>query len=109
MKMIAQPITSLADRFPAFSILKPTVAEVDAALVRARTAALALDWSRAAKELAWAGKLVAKAQAVIAPPTAVAGIAAPSGGIEYELARERARIDHALTIAAGVRIIAQAD
>jgi LmbE family N-acetylglucosaminyl deacetylase len=108
MKMIAEPITSLTDRFPAFSILKPTMPAVDAALLRARAAALALDWPRAAHELATAGNLLQKAQFVIAPPTSIGG-AAPIEGVEYELARERARIDRALTIAAGVRLIAQSD
>ena len=57
MKMIAAPISSLADRFPTFrAILQPGLTEVDVALVRARAAALALDWPRAAKELAAAGK-----------------------------------------------------
>ncbi len=106
---IAQPITSLANRFPAFSILPPTMPAVDAALLRARTAALALDWPGAARELTLAGRLLAKAQVVIGPPTSIAGAAVPIDGVEYELARERARIDHALTIATGTRMIAQAD
>ncbi len=110
MKMIAQPISSLADRFPADRAqLQPGLNEIDAALVRARAAALALDWPRAAKELAAAGKLLEKAEAAVAQPIVVTGNPSLPGGIEYELARERARIDHALTIAAGVRLIAQSD
>jgi LmbE family N-acetylglucosaminyl deacetylase len=104
MKMIAQPITLLADRFPAWrDKLQPGMSEIDAALVRARAAALALDWPRAVHELANAGKRLNQ----IEGPGVSGGIS--NGGIEYELARERARIDHALTIAAGIRMIAQSD
>jgi LmbE family N-acetylglucosaminyl deacetylase len=108
---IAQPISTLADRFSVFrAILQPGLAELDAALVRARAAALALDWPRAAKELAAAGKNVARMESAIKVEAgAAAHDADTSAGAEYELARERARIDHALTIAAGVRVIAQAD
>ena len=106
--MIAQPITSLADRFPTWRAqLQPALAEVDAALVRARTAALALDWVGASKELAAAGKRLAQIETDIFPGGIIAGI--PAGGPTYELTRERARIDHALTIATGVRTVAQAN
>jgi LmbE family N-acetylglucosaminyl deacetylase len=108
--MIAQPISSLADRYSVFrAILQPGLVGVDAALVRARAAALALDWPRAAKELTAAGKSVARMESAILPGPGVAGGISIDGGVEYELSRERARIDHALTIAAGVRVIAQAD
>jgi LmbE family N-acetylglucosaminyl deacetylase len=111
MSTMAQPISTLADRFSVFrAVLQPGLAEVDAALVRARAAALALDWPRAAHELAAAGKNVARLQSTIKVEAgAAAHDSETSVGAEYELARERARIDHALTIAAGVRIIAQAD
>jgi LmbE family N-acetylglucosaminyl deacetylase len=107
--MIAEPITSLADRFPEYrTMLQPGMSDVDAALARARTVALALDWAGAAKELAGAAKNVERMGKAILPAANVM----PSqqfDGVEYELSRERARIDHALTIAAGVRIIAQAN
>jgi LmbE family N-acetylglucosaminyl deacetylase len=104
MKMIAQPITSLADRFPANrASLQPGLSELDASLVRARTAALALDWPRAAKELTAAGKNVER---LMQSPISSQNL---SDSLIYELAQERARIDHALTIAAGVRMIAQSD
>jgi LmbE family N-acetylglucosaminyl deacetylase len=103
MKMIAQPITSLADRFPAWrDKLQPGESEIDAALARARAAALALDWPRAAHELADAGKRLN-----VIESGGVSGKVPV--GISYELAQERVRIDHALTIAAGVRMIAQSD
>jgi LmbE family N-acetylglucosaminyl deacetylase len=107
--MIAQPITSLADRYPPFrAVLQPGLAEVDAALARARAAALALDWPRAAHELTSAGKSIHRLQIAVLPGPGVAG-AAPDTKLSYELDRERARIDRALTIATGTRMIAQAD
>jgi LmbE family N-acetylglucosaminyl deacetylase len=110
MSMIAKPITSLAGRFPDFRpILQTGLAEVDAALVRARAAALVLDWPRAAKELANAGKNIEHMKNNLAVTEGIATQNRPAAGIEYELERERARIDRALTIAAGVRMIAQAD
>jgi hypothetical protein len=109
--MIAQPISTLADRYSVFrAILQPGLAEVDSALARARAAALALDWPRAAKELAAAGKSIARMESTI---NVEKNVAAHDGdtaaGAEYELAHERARIDRALTIATGTRMIAQAD
>jgi LmbE family N-acetylglucosaminyl deacetylase len=109
-KMIAEPITSLADRFPIFrAMLQPGMTGVDGALVRARVAALALDWAGAAEELAAAGKSVGRTQATLEPPGTIGGQVVFEGDVQYELARGRARIDHALTIATGVRIIAQAN
>lgn len=104
MKMIAQPITSLADRFREWhrEQIQAGEIEIDAALVRARAAALALDWPRAVHELTDAGKKLNQIEG--------GGVTSRSPGvILYELERERARIDHALTIAAGVRMIAQSD
>jgi LmbE family N-acetylglucosaminyl deacetylase len=111
MAAIAQPISTLADRYSVFrAIFQPGLAEVDASLLRARAAALALDWPRAAKELAAAGKNIARMESTVKVD---AGAASHDGetsvGALYELSRERARIDHALTIAAGVRMIAQSD
>jgi LmbE family N-acetylglucosaminyl deacetylase len=111
MTAIAQPIATLADRYSVFrAILQPGLAEVDAALLRARIAALALDWPRAAKELSAAGKNIARMESSVKVDAPVAAHdAETSVGAIYELSRERARIDHALTIAAGVRLIAQSD
>jgi LmbE family N-acetylglucosaminyl deacetylase len=101
---IEQPLGSLAARFPAFAdTLRPGLAETDQALQRARSAALALDWPRAAHELASAGGSVAKLE------TQIARGGDQAADAEYELARERSRIDRALTIATGLRAIAQAD
>jgi LmbE family N-acetylglucosaminyl deacetylase len=109
--MIAQPIATFADRFPSWrSVLQPGLAEVDSALARARVAALALDWPRAARELAAAGKSIDRieAQFTLAERTSTENNN-PTAGVVYELRHERARINRALTIAAGVRLIAQAD
>jgi len=96
---------SLPARFPAFAdILKPALLETDLALERARIAAQALDWARAAHELALAGRTVARLESQLA---ARGGESAPDA--EYELAHARARIDRALTIAAGVRVFSQWD
>ncbi|HEY4838216.1 MAG TPA: PIG-L family deacetylase [Candidatus Acidoferrales bacterium] len=109
MKMIAQPIKSLADRYPSWrKELQPGLNEIDAALVRARTAALALDWPRAVKELAAAGKNIARIDSAVSSRD-IFGLVPDWDNIVYEIFRERARIDHALTIAAGVRMIAQSD
>jgi LmbE family N-acetylglucosaminyl deacetylase len=104
--MVAQPLSTLADRFPSWrAVLQPGLSESDAALVRARAAALALDWPLATKELANAGKGIDRIEARFT----LAENNNPTAGIVYELRHERARINRALTIAAGVRIIAQAD
>jgi len=101
---IEQPLGSLATRFPAFAdTLRPGLAETDQALQRARAAALALDWPRTGHELASAGRSVAAMESQIVHS------GDQSADAEYELARERARIDHALTIATGLRTLAQAD
>jgi len=109
--MIAQPISTLADRFPSWrGVLQPGLAEVDSALISARAAALALDWPRAAKELAASGRSIDRIEAkfTLAERASMENNN-PTAGVVYELRRERARINHALAIAAGVRIIAQSD
>ncbi len=96
---------SLPARFPAFAdILKPKLVETDLALEHARIAAQNLDWPRTAHELAGAGKIVADLESQVASR---GGASAPDA--EYELAKERGRIDRALTIAAGIRVFAQSD
>jgi LmbE family N-acetylglucosaminyl deacetylase len=100
---IAQLLGSLATRFPAYGeVMRPALADADAALERARTAALQLDWPSAASELAHAGAGIAGLQAKI-------GDSAPAYDAQYELAQERARIDRALTIVTAVRIVSQSD
>jgi len=110
VKMIAQPITSLADRFPEWrAILQPGMAEVDAALVRARAAALALDWPRATRDLVDAGRSTTRMVTGIAVQAGPQKHDPATDGVEDELVKEIQRINHALTIAAGVRLIAQSD
>ncbi len=96
---------SLPARFPALSeILKTKLIETDLALERARVAAQALDWPKAVHELAGAGKIVADLESQISVRSH-----AQVPDAEYELAKARWRIDHALTIAAGIRVFAQSD
>jgi LmbE family N-acetylglucosaminyl deacetylase len=96
---------SLPARFPALAdILKPKLIETDLALERARIAAQELNWPKTVHELASAGKLVADLESQISVQSH-----AQVPDAEYELAKERARIDRALTIAAGIRVLAQSD
>ncbi len=96
---------SLPRRFPAFAdILKTKLIETDIALEQARVAAQDLDWPRTVHQIAVAGKIVADLESQV---SSRGDATAPDA--EYELAKERGRIDHALTIAAGIRVFAQSD
>jgi LmbE family N-acetylglucosaminyl deacetylase len=102
---LALSLGSLPARFPGFAdVLKPGLVETDLALERARVAAQALDWPRAVHELALAGRTVAGLESQI---TARGGDQVADA--EYELARARGRIDHALACAADIRVEAVAD
>jgi LmbE family N-acetylglucosaminyl deacetylase len=101
---IAEPITWLAARFPAYAdILRPALTATAESLDRANAAALALDWARAASELARAGSTIQTLQ------TQVGSRGGEDSDAEYELARVRAHIDRALTIATAIHINAQSD
>jgi LmbE family N-acetylglucosaminyl deacetylase len=96
---------SLPARFPAFAdLLKQPLLETDLALERARVAAQSLDWPRSVHELALAGRTIAELESKIA---ARGGDQAADA--EYELARTRGRIDHALACAGDIRIQAETD
>jgi hypothetical protein len=96
---------SLPARFPALAdVLKTKLVETDLALERARAAAQDLAWPKVVHELTVAGKDIAELESRI---SLLGNGQAP--GAEYELAKARERIDRALTIAAGVRVFAQAD
>jgi LmbE family N-acetylglucosaminyl deacetylase len=104
-KELWEPITWLATRFPAYAErLKPALAGVEESLDRANFAALALDWPRTASELAHAG---AAMQALESEVKSRGG--ENLADAQYEFARVRAHIDHALTIAAAIHINAQSD
>jgi LmbE family N-acetylglucosaminyl deacetylase len=101
---IAEPITWLVTRFPAYAdILRPALTSSTESLDRANAAALALDWPRAASELAKAGTVIQTLQ------SQVGSRGGEDSDAEYELPRVRAHIDRALTIAAAIHINAQSD
>jgi LmbE family N-acetylglucosaminyl deacetylase len=98
-------LASLPARFPALAdVLKPRLEEIDMALERARIAAQELNWPKTAHELAAAGKILADLESQISVRSH-----AQAPDAEYELAKERERIDHALSIAAGIRVFGQSD
>ncbi|HUK29997.1 MAG TPA: PIG-L family deacetylase [Candidatus Acidoferrum sp.] len=99
------PIGSLPARFPALAdVMKQKLVETDLALERARIAAQNLDWPKTVHELAGAGKNIADLESQVSVRSH-----AQVPDAEYELAKERERIDRALTIAAGIRVFAQSD
>jgi LmbE family N-acetylglucosaminyl deacetylase len=62
-KLLAEPITSLAARYPSLQpILAPVLASADAHLAAARKSALELNRTEAAKSLAEAGKVILRVQ-----------------------------------------------
>lgn len=102
---LAEPLAWLAQRFPAFAdVLRPGLAEADQSLERAHVATLALDYVRAASELARAGSAIANLEEKV---KSAGGASADDAG--YELAQVRAHIDRALTIGTAVQVTARAD
>jgi LmbE family N-acetylglucosaminyl deacetylase len=104
-KLLDQPITSLATRFPSFqSVMAPTLASADQALSAASTQELALDRTAAADSLASAAKQIAVLRDQVA---------AQNGNDQaqalYELDRVREKIDHALTEVVSLSIGLNAD
>jgi LmbE family N-acetylglucosaminyl deacetylase len=80
---------------------RQAMTEAESAIARARTAALALNWSEAAVNLASAA-----AQIDAVSP---AGESAQPSPLSFELARTRKRIDRALTRVLAVEVRAEAD
>ncbi|HTW23243.1 MAG TPA: PIG-L family deacetylase [Candidatus Baltobacteraceae bacterium] len=104
-KLLAQPITSLADRFPAFqSAMAPALASVDQDLAAAAKSALDLDRGAAANSLAQAGKELAALREKVAGAGGEESAAAL-----FELDDVRERIDAALTKDIALPIDTQAD
>ncbi|MGB8673678.1 MAG: PIG-L family deacetylase [Candidatus Acidiferrales bacterium] len=92
-KVLAEPITTLATRFPAFqSVLDPALATADQQLAAAEKSLLALDRTAAAQSLAAAGDAIVRVRAQIAGQGDGNNAAAL-----WELDRVRERIDAALT------------
>ena len=104
-KLLAQPLTSLAARFPKQqTVMAPALAAADHALEAASQSALALDRASAANSLAEAGKQIMALREKISS----AG-ADESASALWELDRVRERIDAALASAVALPIDTQAD
>jgi hypothetical protein len=98
---LARPLHDLANgSVPEASFLQ-AMSEAESVIARARNAALALNWSEAAVNLASAA-----AQIDAVSP---AGESAPPSPLSFELARTRKRIDRALTRVLAVEVRAEAD
>ncbi|HKW56441.1 MAG TPA: PIG-L family deacetylase [Candidatus Acidoferrum sp.] len=96
---------SLCSSRPAADCKLIAVARANEMIASARSAALALDWKAAMRELAAAGRLVA----ALMPSDSPAGSAGGSSDEVLDLALVKRRIERALTLAAGVEIKAEAD
>jgi len=91
-KLLAEPITALADRYPNLhDVLAPALSAADHNLAAAAQSALALDRTAAAKSLAEAGKQIVSAREKVA-----AAGAADGAGALWELDQVRAKVDAAL-------------
>jgi LmbE family N-acetylglucosaminyl deacetylase len=104
-KLLAEPITALASRFPNFqSLMAPSLARADDQLAAARKSALALDRPAAAKSLAEAGTAIEHLQEQISKQGG-----AEAAGALWELGQLRKRIDLALNEDVALTILAQAE
>ena len=104
-KLLAQPITSLASRFPAFqSVMAPALASADQDLAAAAKSALELDRASAANSLAQAGKEIAALREKVASAGGDQSTAAL-----FELDGVHGRIDAALVKDIALPIDTQAD
>jgi LmbE family N-acetylglucosaminyl deacetylase len=104
-KLLAEPISTLASRFPGFQvIMTPALSVADEWLASARKFALALDRPAAAKSLAEAGNAVVGLQDHISK---MGGADAPNA--LWELDQLRKKIDRALVYDVALTILAQAE
>jgi LmbE family N-acetylglucosaminyl deacetylase len=104
-KLLAEPITVLASRFPSFQpLIAPALAVAEEQLAAARKSVLALDRPAAAKSLAAAGNAVTGLQSLISK----LGGAEASGAL-WEFDQLRKRIDLALADDVALTILAQAE
>ena len=112
-KLLAEPITTLADRFPGVQpLMAPALASADQSLADAEKEALALDRAAAAKSLADAGKSVAALREELAQQ--VMRQIKQQGGAEataalWEVDRLGARIDKALEEDVALSVEVEAD
>ena len=81
------------------------LADVDKKIAAARTAALALDWKNAMRQLAEAGNLLTG----VSPPDAANGFAGYTSDQAFDLRETRQRLERALAMVAGLDVKAEAD
>ena len=98
----AQPITSLASLIPVPSA--DSLAAADHALDTARAAAEKLDWPGAVRSLAEAGKQIASLEEQVKKSSD-----ARATNALWELDQVQARINHALSDAAAIKIVSNSD
>ena len=101
---LAWPLHGLASASgeAADAVFRLAVDETESAITRAHTAALSLNWSEAAKNLASATRSIESLLHTLrAPPW--------SPSLEFDLDATRQRLERAMTLVAGVHIRAEAD
>lgn len=109
-KLLAEPITALADRFPDFqSIMQPALAAVEQDLDAARSSALRLDRPAAAKSLAEAGQKIESLRAEIEKRSGTKRSGTNSADALWEIDREHRAIDEALADVMALPIEVTAD
>ena len=81
------------------------LADVDKKIAAARTAALALDWKNAMRQLAEAGNTLAG----VSPPDSANGFAGYTADQAFDLKATKERLERALALAAGLEVKAEAD
>jgi LmbE family N-acetylglucosaminyl deacetylase len=81
------------------------LADVDKKIVAARTAALALDWKNAMRQLAQAGNLLTG----LSPSASANGFAGYTSDQAFDLRETRQRLERALAMVAGLEVKAEAD
>ncbi|HUJ39493.1 MAG TPA: PIG-L family deacetylase [Candidatus Acidoferrales bacterium] len=102
----AEPLAALAARYPALSGARPELERAGQEIGEARRSALSLDWPAAARQLAAAGKQITAAAGALS--RAASAGASGEEQARRELGRVRESIDHALQLAAALRIDARA-
>lgn len=101
LKELAQPLSELGSNLPPHHV---SMKKANSALAAAREAAMRLDWATATKALAQAGKEIAKEHQDLSEPSDSA-----EDRLHAEIEAVHGRIDRALTLAAGLQVLAEAD
>jgi LmbE family N-acetylglucosaminyl deacetylase len=98
---LARPLHDLANGSVPEAAFRQAMSEAESSIAKARTSALALNWSQAAKDLASAAMRID----AISP----AKEDATPSQLSFELAKAHVRIDRALSLVAAVEVRADAD